>query len=291
MAHGKADVAETLAEGSRQIAQFNWERAHRLYADALESSEAGSVPWQEAAFGAATALQHKSPASAEAMAEAGRLFEQLVDPKLNSRFAARSLIGLGRLAELRDYYGDRIDLPGARAHYAAVIERFPNDEVAAEASLRLASAFVQSYKPDDVKAGIAVLERYLSGHPNGPLASAMWQYLGDTYFYPLADDRKALDAYVKADRLGWLDDSDIGRVWWRMAQLGERIGDRSAAVEFYTKIVTDAAVSGKGYESQVALKRLGAPVPQIGLTAPAPARPTTVPAAAPATNPAGGRNG
>jgi tetratricopeptide (TPR) repeat protein len=284
---GQTDVAQTLREASEQIAFFNWDRAGRLYRAAMSDTEEGSAQWQEAAYGTAVAAQHVSPADPAKIDEAAKLYQALSKPELGSRFAARSLMNLGRIAELRDYYGDVPDLNTARKYYATVTERFPNEEIAAEATLRLASAYVQSYKPDDVKAGVDVLERYLSAYPDGPLASGMWQYLGDTYFYPLADFSKSLKAYVNADRLGWLDDSDIGRVWWRVAQLGERVGDVPTAIRFYTRIVTEAAVSGKAYESQMALKRLGAPVPKIrlgtaGSAEPAPAtQPTTVPMSAP----------
>ena len=282
-ASGKTDVAETLREAQEQISFFNWERAGKLYRSVMTTAPEGSPEWQEAAYGTAVAGQHVSPADPEKIAEAARLYRALSQPELNSRFAARSLMNLGRIAELRDYYGDKVDLAAARQHYKAAAERFPNDEIAAEATLRLAAAFVQSYTTDDVKAGIEVLERYLAAHPDGPLASGMWQYLGNTYFYPVADYPKSLAAYVNADRLGWIDDTDIGRVWWRIAILAERVNDVPTAVRFYTRITTEAAVSGKAYESQVALKRLGAPVPEIRIGAAAPAtQPTTVPVTPPA---------
>lgn len=258
-----------MKAATEQLSLFNWDTAYELYKEALEAEEQeNSGPWtttaQEAAFGAAVSIQHASPSDPDRVKEASDLFEKLADAKLKSPLAARSLINLGRIAELSDYYEDVIDLPKARTYYSQVIERFGGDEeIAAEATLRLAAAFVQSYKDEDVRQGVTVLEKWLASHPDGPLVSAMWQYLGDTYFFPLNEFTKSLAAYVNADRLGWLDDADIGRLWWRMANLGEKTSNLTAAITFYTRIITDAPTSGKAYESQLALKRLGAPVPEI----------------------------
>jgi tetratricopeptide (TPR) repeat protein len=281
----KTSPEKLVTSGTAQLAQFEWQTAYDLFGQALEAAPESSAIWQDAAFGRAVAANQLTPSDEDRIEEAKQLFTKLSAPELKSRFAARSLMNLGRIAELVDYSQDPIDLPTARTYYAAVVERFPDDAIAHEATLRLAAAYVQSYRDEDVKQGTAILEKWLATHPQGPWASAMWQYLGDTYFFPLADYGKSLAAYERADELGWLDDADIGRVWWRIAKIAEANGNIPAAVKFYTRIVTDAPVSGKGYESQVALKRLGAPVPELRIDRPAGTKrpPTTAPVAVPTT--------
>jgi hypothetical protein len=56
---------------------------------------------------------------------------------------------------------------------------------------------------------------------------------------------------------------------------------RDLAVRYYSKIIREAASSGKGYAAQVALARLGAPVPEIRIyqVATTPTAPATQPSA------------
>jgi len=92
----------------------------------------------------------------------------------------------------------------------------------------------------------------------------MWQYLGDTYFYPLDKYAESLSCYRKAEKIGFIEKYRRGPVYWRMAAMADRfLNDRQAAIEYYTKIITVVPTSGKAYESQLALERLGAAVPKI----------------------------
>jgi len=267
-------VDEDLATAKAELGYLNFDKAADLFATVRARSERGSVPWLQATFGQAVAVQQGTPATPERVTESAALYNELIEAAPATPLAARSTMNLGRLAELSDYYQDRIDLPAARERYQAVVQTWPDDPIAGEATLRLAGSYIQTFNADDVRTGIAVLEQWLASHPpqTEPLASAMHQYLGDTYFYPLGDLRKSLDAYMTADKVGWTDEADVGRVLWRIAVIADRVGDRDAAVRYYTKVITDAPTSGKPYEAQVALKRLGAPAPEIKLLR---RRPTT----------------
>jgi hypothetical protein len=53
-------------------------------------------------------------------------------------------------------------------------------------------------------------------------------------------------------------------VWWRIARIAEEhLKDRDTAIAYYTKICVDAQTSGRAFEAQIALHRLGAPVPEL----------------------------
>jgi tetratricopeptide (TPR) repeat protein len=257
------DTAELLRQAAEQLSVFNWDPAHRLYEQVLESSPEGSAPWQEATFGAAVCVHHVSPSGSDNIAKAGKLYRSLAEPALKSRFAARSLMNLGRMAELKDYDADIIDLNTAKERYTEVIERFPTDPIASEATLRLAGAHVQTFEHDQILQGIGILEAWIASHPNDPLASAMWQYVGDAYFF-LRDYRPSLNAYVKCDQIGWTDIGNQGPLYWRMAIMADKyLNDRKTAAIYYTKIIIETPYSGKAFESQLALKAMGLPVPEI----------------------------
>ena len=130
--------------------------------------------------------------------------------------------------------------------------------------MRIAGTYIQTYADQSVRKGIQVLENGLAKHPNDPLASTMWQYLGDSYFFPLKEYAKAMDCYDNTDRIGFIEKGREGPAYWRMAVIADRyLSDRKRAVKYYTKIIKVVPNSGKAYEAQLALKRLGAPVPKI----------------------------
>ena len=174
------------------------------------------------------------------------------------------MLNLGRIEELSDYYQDYVDLVAARTWYQKVADKYPGQLIASEATLRIASTYIQTYEDDQILKGIDILKKWLAEYPQDELASAMWQYLGDTYFYPIEDYAKSLSCYRNAEQIGFIEKYRRGQVYWRMAVMADRfLNDREAAVEYYTKIITVAPTSGKAYESQLALERLGAPVPRI----------------------------
>ncbi|MBN2241854.1 MAG: tetratricopeptide repeat protein [Acidobacteria bacterium] len=256
---------ELLAQAAWEVRVFSFDKGYALFSKAMEQSQEGSEDWQQAVFGAGVCMQHIVPPSTDNLAKAEELYRRLIDRIPDSRFTPRAMMNLGRMAELRDFHDDTFDLKLARSWYQRVVDHFPEDKIAGEAMFRVASTYIQTYDLKQVKKGVKLLEDWLKKHPDDPMASGMWQYLGDTYFYPLNDLRKSLDCYIHADDIGLLEKGREGPVYWRMAVMAERIKpmDRENAVKYYTKIITLVPTSGKAYESQLALKRLGAPAPKL----------------------------
>ena len=259
-------VEQGLDEALTEVTYLSFDRAYNLFNGVLAEVPEGSATWQQAVYGKAVCAQQMTPASPERMREAAGLYQQQLLAKTpDSKFAPRAMMNLGRIAELVDYTGDTSDLATARDWYQKVVDRFPGLPIAGEAALRIAGTYIQTYQKDQVTKGIEIVSDWLKAHPQDPLASAMWQYLGDSYYDPLGDFANSLDCYRKADAIGLVEKGREGRVYWRMAVLADRLKNRDVAVEYYTKIITKTATSGKAYEAQVALKRLGAPVPEIQL--------------------------
>ena len=248
------------------IRHADFHRAHDVFAAVARHADEGTEKWQEALFGRAVCAEQITPPSAERTAEARKLYEQLLAAAPRGRLAPRVWMNLGRMEELTGLRQTPARLAAARACYERVVEHWPNDPIAGEATLRIAATWIQTFDTEAVNRGVDTLRIWLAAHPADPLASAMWQYLGQTYFYPLAMYEESLDCYIRADGLGLLEPGRAGIVYWRMAAMADRwLGQRDVAVTYYTKIVTDAPASGKAYEAQMALRRLGAPVPEIRL--------------------------
>jgi tetratricopeptide (TPR) repeat protein len=264
-----SEPVDELVAARKLLVSFEWDQAHEAFLEVAKKAPPKSDRWVEATFGAAVAISQGQPQDPDRVIEADKLYTLILEQTPQSKFVPRVMMNLGRLKELVDYKGDVVDLVGARAEYTKVTEKYPNDPIAGEATLRAAATLIQTYDAKDqyanVKQGIGLLEKWLASHPNEPLASAMWQYVADTYFFPLNDNKAALAAYAKVDALGWTDRGNEGPWLWRCAVLSEKEGQTASAIKYYTKIITTTPNSGKAYESSLALKRLGAPVPEINI--------------------------
>jgi len=265
---------QRLADAVAEVTLFGFKNAYPLFDSVMAESTPGSEQWQQAVFGTAVCAHQISPPSKSLINRAEELYKLLIEKTPDSAFAPRAMMHLGRIAELRDYHKDESDLELARQWYSKVLERWPERPIASEATLRIASTYIQTYEQEQVEKGIAILEKWLAAHPDDYLASAMWQYLGACYFFPLKQYRQSLDCYEKADTIGLIEKGREGPFYWRMAVMADRyLNDRDRAIKYYTLIIKKVPTSGKCYESQLALKRLGAPVPKIEIykkSAPAP---------------------
>jgi tetratricopeptide (TPR) repeat protein len=255
-------IADKIAKATAEVTFINLEKANVLYAEARAMAERGSLDWQKATLGEATCIWHQLPIERANAEKAAVLFDELVDTAPRGPFAGRALMNLGRILELPDDRDDPVDLPGARAFYQRVADGWPADPIAGEATLRVAGTYIQTFDKPSVLKGVELLRHWVETHPSDALASIMWQYLAETYFFPLEDYRRSLEAYDKVDALGWTENGIQGRTYWRIAQMSEKfLKDRDAAIRYYTKIIVEAPTTGKAFESQLALKRLGAPLP------------------------------
>ena len=289
---GRPVHAGEMEDARDALTSFEWVRAYNGFTAIAAKAPAKSEEWAQATFGAASASSNLQPASEGNTKTSVKLYESILSETPQSKYAPRAMMNLGRLQELRDYPSDKPDLDAAAETYLKVASTWPTLPIASEATLRAAAAYVQWYDAPDfvkVKKGVSLLESWLASHPNDPWASIMYQYLGDTYYMPLGDTAKvngdkakrneyyakAIAAYEKVDSLGWTDNGNQGPVLWRVAVISETIGNLPTAIKYYTKNIIETPNSGKAYESQLALKRLGAPAPEIQLRKVRSAAPTT----------------
>lgn len=263
-------AAPSAFDVARQsIADLDWANAIKLYEPLREQSTPGSAEWTEATFCLASAYHHVQPPAKNTIQRADDLYKEVAEKSQDQHYVARALLARGRIRELKDFDADPVDLDGAYAFYEQVMTRFAGQPIASEAALRAAASLVMAFDgPEFTKAkkGIALLEKWLADHPSDPLASLMWQYLGDTYYRTVADYKNMIRCYEMVDKLGWIDQGNQGAWYWRAAVVSERyLKDRDMAIKYYTKIVRETPNSGKAYEALIALKQLGAPMPSAPL--------------------------
>lgn len=260
----KPQLAKLIQTGLNEMGYFNFKQAYSCFSEVRQQTDKGNETWEQVTYLTAVCAQQVSPSTQALIEDADSLYRQLLEAAPASKYAPRATLNLGRIAELSDFYQDRIDLEAARGYYQEVVDKWPHLPIVHEAVFRIAATYIQTYEEESVRQGVHILENWLQDHPDNEFVSAMWQYLGDTYFMPLQEYRQSLDCYIKADTVGLIEKGREGPIYWRMATMADqKLGDREIAVRYYTKIITDAPTSGKAFEAQQALRLLGAPVPPI----------------------------
>ena len=109
LAHGKKQLA-----GRTAIGDLDWSRAIRIYQPLAAAATPGSDAWTRATFCLAVAEQQLQPPDAGTIDAARKLYQSVIDQSKDTRYVARSLMNLGRIAELKDFSADPVDLKGAR---------------------------------------------------------------------------------------------------------------------------------------------------------------------------------
>jgi tetratricopeptide (TPR) repeat protein len=260
----------------------------------LAECEPGSDRYFRASYLLAVSLHQQVPAHADALAEATAIYERLWKEAGDRREAARAGLGLGRLADVKDLGADEVDQPTAWSWYRRVISRWPDDPVASEATLRLAESLAKTLDAGRAAEADAILTAWLVSHPQDPIAPAMYYLLGDIRHQILGDTPGAIQAFLSSDASG----APAQRGWtlvWRIAVLAEESGDRDLAIRMWRRLVTGFPSSGRAFEAQLRLRRLGVeppPLPEVGQAAvaaatgesPAPASTATPPAVPEATD-------
>lgn len=246
-------------EATLELTYFNFDTAYSLFGELREQIEPeGSELWQKSTLGLALSAQSKTPATRDALAEAQTLYQSLIDTAPRSAYAARALISLGRIAEIRDYGGDVIDLEAARGFYRQVLDGWPDATVGDEAALRYADTYFQQFEdPDTVAQGVRFLEGWVEGRDDRLMASVIWEVIGIVKHDQLNDAAGALAAFLKADELGLAEPNAAGTLYYRAANLAENeVGDIDTAIRLYQRIIVEAPRSGRAFKAQLALEAL-----------------------------------
>lgn len=260
-----------LDEASRELTFFNFDTAYKLFTEVQGRTEpTGSPQWLQAMLGRALSAQNKTPATRQALDEAQQQYRSLIDSAPESLFAARATLQLGRIAEVRDFGGDVVDLEAARVFYLQVTEGWPADAIADEAALRYADTYFQRFgDPEAVAQGVDFLESWVEGRDDRPMASVIWEVIAMVKHEQLVDYAGALAAFLKADELGLAEPNVAGALYYRAAKLAEReVGDLDTAVQLYQKVIVEAPRSGRAFNAQLALEAIRESNPAMDIEIP-----------------------
>ncbi len=263
---GGGTPEELLARGADEAGRFNWDAATTLFMAAEQAAVPGSALHLRATYARAVAAHQRLPASAATIAEAERLYREVIATAPTSVEAGRATFVLGQIAETADYFRDVENLPAARELYQRVVDGWEGQESASLAILSLADAWAATLKPEDTRRGCELLEAWLAKHPDDPYAVVDWQWLGTAWHMGLGDSARAVDCLRRADALGLVPNGRQHEVLWRIARLAERdLHDNALAIDYFTRLIVERPSSGKSWEAQQRLRALGIEPPPITL--------------------------
>jgi hypothetical protein len=258
------DPDTLIAEGTRMCLHYSYDQAEKFFAAARSAADPGSQTWLEATLGLAVALHHRVPLSAQRIHEqAAPLYEEVFAKGGPSLLAAQAALNRGRIAQQRDEKADTVDNATAQLWYQKVIDGWPHDPIAGEATIRMAVSLIESFEPDQVRKGIALAEERAAAFPDQMWAGSLWQLAGDSWWTVLGNRAEAIRCLLQAEKFGFADPS---RAWvpvWRIASLAKDEGKSDIAIEHFRAIITKYPSSGKGWEAQQHLIDMGIKPPLI----------------------------
>lgn len=258
------DPKAAIADGAECCVRYNFDLAAEAFAGARAASPAGSELWQQGTLGLAVSLHQQVPIEIGRIADAAKLYEEVAEQGGKSLLAARACLNRGRIAEQRDTNDDVVDLATARLWYQKVVDGWPDQPIAGEATLRLAVTWIQTLQPDAVRTGIRLCEER-AARPGEVWAGALWKQAGDAWWMCLRDNSQAVQALVKCIEAGHPDPSRAWTTSWCIASLAEAAGDKSTALTYYRRIIERHPTSGRAWDAQNRMRALGAEPPPIKL--------------------------
>lgn len=257
-------------QATQELVCFNFPVSYQLFDELVTAITPEHELYFKALLARGMSAQHITPPTQEknriAIADFISISKQCSDDPL----LARSILNLGRIAEMRDYPNDKIDLKLARSYYQQVIDRWPDNVLGDEAMMWLAGTYIQIHNDKKShQAGIDLLEKWLKAKPKNDYASAMWMYLGETYKYKIVSPQKAMACYIKADKLGLPVTAQASSIYWKMATLAQTLpGMLETSVYYYQKIIRVTPTSGRAFESQLALGDIAKENPKMKIQVP-----------------------
>jgi len=254
----RGDPSQHLRAGWDYYRTAEYRLASREFERAAQQAPVSSADWFQALYGLATTLALGRPDRDPA--RAAQTYEQIITESPASDLAAWSTLALARMNEIVAI-GETIDRPAASAAYQRVIDHYPDHPAAEEALLHQQALRVNTLHPEDARAVVPVLQRFINTHPASAWRSAFYSELAACY--AILDDPDArLGAEIKALETREFDptnpNADNSAAYWNIATLAEyECGDLDTARRFYRKFADEYPRDLRAYSAKIALERLG----------------------------------
>src|SRR4051794_9593503 len=251
------DVAHHVRAGWDYYRTAEYRLAAREFEAAAQRAPAAGADHLQALYGLATTLDLGRPDRDPA--RAAQTYEQIISESPTSDLAAWSMLALARMKDVVGV-GESIDRAAASAAYQRVIDHYPNHTAAEEALLHQQALLVNTLRPEDARAALPVLQRFIDSHSTSPWRSALYSEMAACHAI-LNDPDARLAAEIRALETREFDPSnpiaDNSSAYWNIATLAEYdCGDLDTARKFYRKFADEYPRDLRAYSAKIALRRL-----------------------------------
>lgn len=254
---GQKNTEDKLKEAWQLLRRYDLSGAEKILAEIKDKIDQDLPQYIEANLIYAAVLCNKDNPKKEDIERAEKILRQLISRYPQNKATPYAIMQLARIYELEHYYGDKPDIEKAQDCYRTIIEHYPHSPLASQAIIRLAATYISSTERQKIEDGIKIIKDWLGKHPNDKLAGIMHLYIADVYFLPLMDYKKAIDEYIKADKLGAVDLLQKDLIYWRIARTADKkLGNKAIAKRYYRKIIEQLPDSGRYWQAKTALERL-----------------------------------
>jgi tetratricopeptide (TPR) repeat protein len=258
---GIEELESELTAARQYLSSLNYSAAQKVYEAIYPVLPTDDPHWPEAAFGYANSLWHQTPPSPEGVEQARDIFTELAEKHADTDWGDSALLSLARIEMLRDFPGDEENPAGAEPILERLVEK-SRGFIRHEALVRLAECKRMDFRDrESLEAARKLLTDWLEAHPDNPLASLMWEQLAWMELLDFGRSEPALDAFLKAEAIGFADPSQAGLLFWEMAEISREVGRHGEAVRLYKTVITEEPTSGRAYDAQRALIQVRKTVP------------------------------
>lgn len=258
-----AGTTYTLQNAWQDIDHLDFRRAAKSFKIIRDKATKKSPEWLEATLGLAVSLHQRQPDTKKDKIKAGKMYEEVIATSDGKSIQATALLLRGKLDQYIDYFDDKENFNGAIGFYQQIIKNWPDSICADQAALYTAQCFTFMMNKEKAEEGIEKLEAWLKTHPNNPYASTQWLLIALTYRMPLENLEMAINSTIKAIDVGLPKASKADDIYWQIASMAEKTGNRDIAKTFYTRIIIEEQRSRYGYMAQQRLIQLGFKAPKL----------------------------
>lgn len=260
---GLDELESEMAAARQYLSSLNYAAAGNIYEVIYPALPKDDPHWPEVAFGYANCLWHETPPNPDRVEQAHNIFTELAERQAGTDWGDSALLSLARIEMLRDFPGDAVNPAGAEPILESLVEE-STGFIRHEALLRLAECKRMDFRNrESMEAARNLLTGWLEAHPDNPLASLMWEQLAWMELLDFERPEPALEAFLRAEAIGFADPSRAGVLFWEMAEISREVGRYGEAVRLYRKVITDEPTSGRAYDAQRALTQLRKTVPGL----------------------------
>jgi tetratricopeptide (TPR) repeat protein len=247
----------------QNLEYLDFRNATTAFEHILKDAAKGSDEWLEATLGLAVSLHQRQPDTKNEKLHAGELYEEVIAASKGKEIQATALLLRGKLDQYIDYFGDKEDFDGAIGYYKQVLRDWPDSMCADQAALYMAQSYSFFMDKKLAEEGIKELKSWLKMHPDNSYASTQWLCIAQTYRMPLEDLDSSIDATIKAVDAGLPEGAKADNIFWQVAAMADKVGNKDVSKTFYTRIIIEEPRSRYGYMAQQRLIEMGFDAPEL----------------------------